>query len=280
MAKLLPLFALVLVGALFIDPVRFAAPPPLAESSGLIPAAMAGLFACTGFEFVAVPAGETRDPARAVPLALLGSLGGAVLLYALVQVVAVGATPDLGSAQPALVVTARAIAGGPGATIMTVGALVSTFGFCASSVLVGPSYLAAFADDGMAPAPLGRRLGNGAPAVAVLTWTVSAALLGHLGNFERLATIANIAVVAQYVPTCVAVLVLRRTRPAARRGFRLPLGPLVPLAALAGCGLFLSAVAGEEAKVAAEILAVGFALRIVFVAARRLVRGARARQVV
>src|SRR5207244_372365 len=142
-AKLLPLLALVGVGLFFVEPARFAAAPAPSpgEHAGLLPAAMAGLFACTGFEFIGVPAGETRDPARAVPLALLGSLGGAVLLYALVQVVAVGATPDLGGAHPALVATARAIAGGPGATVLIVGALVSTFGFCAGSALVGPSYL-------------------------------------------------------------------------------------------------------------------------------------------
>src|SRR5262249_41278805 len=118
-----------------------------------------------------------------------------------------------------------------------------------------------FAADDMLPPVLGARRAGGSPVVAIVVYALASALLGNLGDFQRLADIANIAVVAQYLPTCAALLVLRRTLPVPR--FRLPLGPLIPLAAIAGCVVFLGAVKREEAEVCAAVVATGFALRLV-----------------
>lgn len=269
-AKLLPLLAFVVVGAFYMDPARLHAPPAPhpGESTGLVAAALAGLFACTGFEFVSVPAGETRRPERAIPLALLGSLVGSIALYAAVQAVAVGLMPDLGEANPALARTAEHAFGFNTGRALAIGALISSFGFCTGSALVGPSYLAAFAADGMAPRGLAVRRENGSPIFAVLVFGGTAALLGTLGDFNRLADIANIAAVLQYVATCASVPMLRRK--GIQAGFRLPGGPLIPLAALAGCAVFLREVKRDEAIVCAEVLAVGFVLRVGLVLARRL----------
>jgi amino acid transporter len=105
--------------------------------------------------------------------------------------------------------------------------------------------------------------------VAIVVYSTAAALFGNLGGFDRLADIANVAVVAQYLATCAAVPLLRRmharTPGAPPPRFRLPFGPLVPLAALAACAAFLGSVQPSEAKVAAAILAVGFVLRAALV---------------
>jgi amino acid transporter len=125
----------------------------------------------------------------------------------------------------------------------------------------------------MAPAPLGRRRANGSPALAVIVYSASAALFGNLGDFNRLANVSTIAVVAQYIATCGAVLVLRhRVKSGAGRrpgGFRLPLGPTVPLAALVACAAFLRSVQPSEARAAGAILAAGYLLRLALVVARR-----------
>src|SRR5207237_564198 len=59
-AKLLPLLGFVAVGLFFIEPHRLAVPAPHGESAltALRLGGLAGLFACTGFEYVPVPAGE------------------------------------------------------------------------------------------------------------------------------------------------------------------------------------------------------------------------------
>ena len=48
-------------------------------------AAFLAIFMMSGFEYAAVPAGEVRDAKRTVPLAVVGSIAGASLLYALLQ---------------------------------------------------------------------------------------------------------------------------------------------------------------------------------------------------
>ena len=229
---------------------------------------MAGLFACTGFEFVPVPAGETANPSRAIPIALLGSLGACVLLYALVQVVTVGTSPDAAHAFPPLAAAAGSFGGKLAQRGMVLAALVSSLGFCAGSAMVGPRYLASFAEDGMAPGLLARRRESGVPAAAILTFSVGAVLLGNLGDYNALADISNLAVVCQYLPTCAAVIVMRRRWPSAR-GFKLPAGPLVPLLALAACVAFLSQVGRQEWQAAALILGAGLLVRATQLGRRR-----------
>ena len=119
----------------------------------------------------------------------------------------------------------------------------------------------------MAPSILGRRSKNGSPAVAIIAYSATAVLLGNLGNFNRLANIATIAVVAQYIPTCAAVLVLRWRKVPAR--FRIPGGPIIPIAALAGCWVFLQFVERDELLACAGVVAVGFVLRAAMVLYRR-----------
>jgi len=272
-AKLIPLLLLAALGLLLIDTSRFSALPTVpAAEAGIVPAAMVALFACTGFEFVSVPAGETRDPARAVPIALLGTLGGSIGLYVIIQIVAIGTTPELAHSDRAVVAVASHVGGPWLSRLLAAGAVVSSFGFCAGSALIGPSYVAAFAADDMLPPLLGVRRQNGSPLIAIVVYAAAAALLGNLGDFQRLADISNIAVVAQYLPTCLALLVLRRTQPRPR--FRLPLGPLIPAVAIAGCVVFLAAVKRDEAVVCAYVVATGVALRLVHFGWRRATRGA------
>ena len=188
-------------------------------------------------------------------------------IYVAVQVVAVGVTPNLGEADPALARAAEHAFGSAGGRAIVIGALISAFGFCTGSALVGPSYLAAFAEDGMAPLLLARRRANGSPVAAVIAFAGAAAVLGTLGDFNRLADIANIAVVVQYVATCASVPMLRRKGVPAR--FRLPGGPLIPLLALGGCAVFLREIKRDEAMVCAGVLAFGFALRAGLALSRR-----------
>ena len=60
--KILSLLLFLLVGMFFVKLANLSAPPQPAagEKVGLLAAAFAGLFACTGFEYIPVPAGEAK----------------------------------------------------------------------------------------------------------------------------------------------------------------------------------------------------------------------------
>jgi len=265
-AKLVALAGFVLFGAWALH--RGDGPSLTAPSQpvhGVVAGAMAGLFACTGFEYVPVPAGETKRPERLVGLAMVLSLCVSVAVYALVQRVFSGAAswaPSLATSKTPLADAAGVLGGSFFARAVSVLAMVSSFGFCTGSALVAPRYVESFAVDGFLPSLLGRRLSRrNTPLWAIVA--VSGLVLGLAGtvDFGSLADISTLAVVAQYASTCAAVLVLRQRR--GRAPFTLPLGPLLPLLGLAGCVVFVSQVARGELLLAAALLGAGVVVAVV-----------------
>jgi len=271
--KIVALLAFALVGLWFIRAGGFtAAPAPRpGESSGLWAGAFAGLFAITGFEYVPVPAGETRRPRSAIGLAMVVSVVGATLLYVWIQAVLQGALPDLGASETPLVDGAAVVLGTAGGLAMGILALVSAFGFCSGSALVCPRYVESFAQDRFLPAPLGTRSARfGTPLYAIAFTALVVAILGTTLDFHQLADTSNLAVVVQYISTCVAVLVQRR-RLGPSPGFRIPLGPLVPLLAIAGSAAFVLSVSRTELWLSAKLIGGGLAVGLVTRRLRRVV---------
>src|SRR5438105_10902468 len=80
-AKLIPILLFVGLGLFFVDWSRVSTVPPAGESglTALKVGGFAALFACTGFEYVPVAAGETDSPKKNVPLAMFFALLGSVL---------------------------------------------------------------------------------------------------------------------------------------------------------------------------------------------------------
>jgi amino acid transporter len=141
--KIGALLAFIAVGLFSLKASAFdAAPRPRPdEQPGIVAAAFAGLFACTGFEYVPVPAGETQNPQRAVGMAMVVSVVGATVLYAIIQVILISTSPSLASSETPLVDGARDLMGHPGEVGMGLVAVISTFGFCLGSALIVPRYV-------------------------------------------------------------------------------------------------------------------------------------------
>jgi amino acid transporter len=75
--------------------------------------------------------------------------------------------------------------------------------------------------------------------------------------------LSAIARLATYMGTAAAVPVLRRKMPSTPRAIRIPGGPLIPVAALAICVLFLSAAEKKNWIAGGIALAVGAAIYLV-----------------
>ncbi|MCA9667193.1 MAG: amino acid permease, partial [Myxococcales bacterium] len=166
-AKLLPLFVLTIVG---FFKMRFARLSPFAPHGldKLPRAAFIAFFAYQGFEVVPVPAGESKDPTRNVPLAVVGSLLGATALYVIVQIVAVATTPGLANAKQPLALMGSVLLGGFGGKLVAAAAVISMLGFCSGVALASPRYLEALAQDRFLPPLLARRHARwGTPTYAI-----------------------------------------------------------------------------------------------------------------
>ena len=256
--KIAPLILVALAG------LRFAPHAPLSgDLHGFVSAAFLSVFMMSGFEYAAVPAGEVQDAKRSVPLAIVGSIAGASLLYALLQLAALGALPDLATREQPLPDVAALALGAWGGPLLGATALVSMLGFCAGVALVAPRYFTALAEDGHLPAALLKLSPRGTPGVAILASTAFAGGLSILLGYASLVDVSNVVILSGYALTCLATLVLRYRKPGAPRRYRLAGGPLIPLVACgAAVALLISARPGAaEWKFSGLLLALGFAAR-------------------
>ena len=264
--KVVPLVLFVAVGLFWVDWNRVF-PVPMPERANFMKAALLVLFAYAGFENTPAPAGEFLDPKRDVPFALIMQIVIVTAIYTAVQLVAIGTVPNLGSSPTPLADAAAMMLGPVGGLILTLGAVLSVLGTNNNTVLAGPRYLYALAEMGKLPAVFAKiHPRYRTPYVAILTQTGVALLLMLTGTAEELAVLSAIARLATYIGTAAAVPVLRRKLPATPRTIRLPGGPLIPIAALAICLLFLSAAERKNWIAGGVALAIG---AVIYVTARR-----------
>lgn len=231
-AKVLPLLLFIAIGIFFVNwtrvtPMGVPEPRVLAESALLL------VFAFAGFENTAAAAGEFKNPQRDVPFALLTMILLVTLLYASVQLVAVGTLPGLAESDSPLAEAAGLFLGGWGALVLTIGALVSMAGSISSLTLFGPRYLFALARDGYGP----RRLSHvhptyHTPAGAIVAQSVLCLVLALTGSFVQLAVLSVVARLATYGGTAAAVPILRRRYGHRPGAVRPPGGPIIPILAL------------------------------------------------
>lgn len=235
LGKLVPLLVFVALGLFHLDWDRaLGGPrPDLRDYGNLGQAALLLLFAYAGFENIPAAAGEYRNPRRDVPFALMVMIVTVTTIYVLVQLVAQGTLPGLaGSATP--LADAAAQFGGEGlALLLTVGATISILGTTSNTVMLGPRFLFALAQDGYGPravAAVHPRFHT--PYVAILVQFAISLALALSGSFEQLALLSMVTRLLAYLGTAAAVLVLARRYRDRADALRLPGGPLIPVLAL------------------------------------------------
>jgi amino acid transporter len=157
-----------------------------------------------------------------------------------------------------------------GRTLILAGSSLSMFGYVSGMTLSVPRMLFAFARDGFLPARLAAvhpRFRT--PHVAIAIQTGIFAFVAVTGTFERLAIIANGAVLLVYAGCCLAALELRR------RGVRIDLGTdplrvpamaIVPWLALAVIAWLLASL---EVREWIAVLGAAIAAVVVYTVARR-----------
>ena len=233
--KLAPLIVFIAVGLFYIQPGLFSyASPP--STSQLSTAALLLIFAYGGYETVPVPAGEARDPRRAVPFALIMTIVVVAAVMTLVQIVALGTLPGLATSRTPLADAAGLFIGAGGAALMTVGAVLSTTGNNMGQALSGPRNLFALAEQGDLPPWFGRIHPAFRTPVNSILFTAGVSLVLALsGTFVAMAAASAISRLLVYVATCASTIRLRDPRFAGRVNpatFVVPFGPVIPLAAI------------------------------------------------
>jgi amino acid transporter len=232
LAKLVPLILFIGAGLFFITPANLAlaAPPSYPAFSTAV---LVLVYAFTGFENASVPAGEIVNPRRNMPFAILIGIGIVTLIYLLIQTVAIGTLPNLGSTQRPLADAASNFLGPLGASIIAAGAVISVIGNLNVNILTTPRMLFAMSSRHELPqifSTVHKRFRTPHLAIVVtaglmLALTLSSSLIYAL-------TVSTIARLLAYAATCAALPTLRRKKHAPPALVKIPGGGVISLLAI------------------------------------------------
>jgi amino acid transporter len=215
------------------------------------------LFTFQGFEIVPVIAGQVKSSARAIPLATVGALLLAILLYVGLVAACVAALPGLAQSSTPLADAASVFGGAGLAGLVEFGTGVSAFGISLGMMVTTPRYLWALASGRRALFDLERLDGKGVPRRAVFVTWILVTLLVNAGDLGELFALSSIAVLMQFGVTAAALVALALRR---YRGLRpIDAWPALPTFAV-GITLVVFGASRREGLVALGAIVVGLAL--------------------
>jgi amino acid transporter len=267
--KLIPMLVFVAAGLFFLNPHAFAlgAHPSAGAFSQSV---LLLIYAFTGFEMAAIPAGEIRNPQRHLPRALLISIAVVAFTYILIQVVCIGTLPELAGSQKPLADAGQRFMGTAGGAIISAGAIISIAGNLNIVLLSGSRVPFAIAEQKQLPsifAAIHPRFFT--PHIAILVTAGVMLVLTLRSSFVAALTISAIARLVTYAVTCAALPVLRRRADVPAPAFKVRGGPIIAVAALILAVWLLANSTFREAVTAVIAATVGMIIYLSY----RLYRG-------
>jgi len=267
--KLIPIILFIAVGLFFISPqsYSFAERPAYGAFSSSV---LMLIYAFSGFEMAAIPAGEVRDPQRNLPLALLTAIGVVALLYILIQLICIGTLPGLATSQRPLADASTLFLGSAGGAIISAGVVISIVGNLNVIILAGSRLPFAMSERGELPRIIGvthKRFRTPHISILITALVVLGLTLGS--TFARQVNLSVIARLLSYGVTCAALLVFRHRKSAPPAVFRATAGVPAAIAALLLAAWLLSNCSLLDARDSAIAAGIGL---LIFFAYRRTVQ--------
>jgi APA family basic amino acid/polyamine antiporter len=208
---------------------------------GVIHGAAVIFFAYIGFEAVSTAGAESKNPARDMPIGILGSLVICTILYIATCAVLVGVVPYAELDGPAPIATAVNHIGIKWfAEVVKIGAIAGL-----SSVMLVLLYgqtriFYTMSHDGLLPSQLAavhKRFKT--PWINTIIVGVAAAGSAGFLSISTLSEVTNVGTLAAFMIVCGTVIYLRVTHPKMARPFRTPLFPIVPILGVIMCFMLL-----------------------------------------
>jgi basic amino acid/polyamine antiporter, APA family len=241
-------------GAGAAPPPDIAGPPAGSLLAGIGLAMIGVLWAYEGWQYATFSAGETIDPQRTFPRAIV--LGTVILIaiYLLANVAylaALGTTGVMASERVAADAVSAVLGPAAGKVIAAV-ILVSMFSAANGITLTAPRLYFSMARDRVFFAKLAEvhpRFGT--PALAIVVSSVWAMLLAVTGTFEQLLTYVVFVGWIFYALGGLAIFAYRRAQPDTPRPFRTPGYPLTPLLFVVSAAVIvLNTIVSQPARAA------------------------------
>jgi basic amino acid/polyamine antiporter, APA family len=199
--------------------------------TGIIPIAAYVFFSYIGFDTATTTAEETKNPARDVPLGVIGALAIGTLIYCATAIVLLGALPWTQVPEKNPLVVALAPLHFPVLNwVITIGVLAGTTSVALASLLGQARIFYVMARDKMLPpavAEIHPRFKT--PVRSTMFTGVAVGILTLIVPLNKLLNLVNIGTLIAFTVVCAGVLYLRRRKPDIPRSFRVPFVPLFPI---------------------------------------------------
>jgi len=254
--KLVPLLFFVCVGLFFVEPanIHFDTIP---QYSSFTSAVLLLLYAFVGFEVAVMPAGESKDPQKDFPFALIVGLGIVALVYIFIQIVSIGTYPELATSERPLADAASNFIGRFGAGFIAIGALISILGNLNVNVLGASRILYAMGERREFPSFFAKVHPKfRTPHVAILFNTSIITVLTIQSSFLSAVTIATITRLLIYATTCLSLPIFRKRSDVSKADFNVPFGVVVAVLSLLLIGWLLTNV--DYSKEGLSVVIIGF----------------------
>ena len=225
---------LIIVGSAFFlgSPAKAVAPVAHSSLSSFGVALIACLLAYDGWVQMSFVAGEIRNPARNILLALTFGIATVIAVYLLANLayLRVMTIPEIAASTHVGADAAGRVLGPIGGTLVSLIILLSIIGSLNGAVMTCPRVYFAQANDGL----FFRRFAEihpryQTPGFAILAQGVWAVVLIVTGSYETLIDYAMFAIWLSYVFMIAGVLVLRHTQPDLPRPYKMWGYPVTPL---------------------------------------------------
>jgi basic amino acid/polyamine antiporter, APA family len=169
------------------------------------------VFAYGGFEGALIVGGESSNPKKDMPFALLTALALQCFIYTGVIYVVVATLPGAGASERPLADAAQHFLGRWAAAGVGVAALISTYGYLSANLLHSPRIAFALAEQGDFPGMLARihpRFRT--PHLSILLYAGILLAFAALGSFEWNATLSAVSRLVVYAAIAIALPIMRR----------------------------------------------------------------------
>jgi basic amino acid/polyamine antiporter, APA family len=216
---------------------------------GVLGGAQIVFFAFIGFDAVSTAGQESKNPARDMPMGIMGSLAICTILYILFGYVLTGVCPwqefAIAGKEASVVYAIQHHMPGYGwlATAVTI-AILAGFSSVILVMLLGQSRVFfSMAHDGLLP-----KVFCDVHPVFRTPWKSNMLLFVMVGLFAAFSpgditgSLTSVGTLFAFVLVCIAVMILRKREPGLKRPFRTPLVPLVPILGIIVCaGMIVAA---------------------------------------
>lgn len=190
----------------------------------------------TGFEKISTTAGEIKNPSKNLPIAIIGSVVIATILYFFILHVSTGVVSykEFAKMNAPLVDTAEIfMSNSIGVTLVWSAALLAMASSSNAAVTTASRINFAMGRDRVLPGWFDYIHDKfDTPVRSVLITGIICIGLAEVGNIEQLAKISSVMFMVSYALICLGLIKMRRTKPEwYKPGFKVPWVPVLPIIA-------------------------------------------------